>query len=57
MSHAATLDLPLSSVATDSPQFRATLQRNEDELDSLARWLDTLIRTLRLHLDETARTT
>ena len=55
-SPAEQLSLSLDLAAADSPAFRATLQRVEDGVESLAGWLEPLCRALRVLADEVNRT-
>lgn len=45
------LKLHLEAVCLDSPHFRACLQRNEDELETLGKWLGNATRQLKAHFD------
>lgn len=51
----APIQLDLQSAVDDSPRFRASVYRNEEELDALARILDNLIKALRNCLELGAR--
>lgn len=52
----ATIGLEFDDAVDDSPLFRASLQRNEDELDELSSILDTLVKSSRSCLEYAAST-
>ena len=51
----AALDLNFEAAMNDSPVFRATLQRVEDEVDKLSTWLEGVCKALRSYTDELNR--
>lgn len=50
----ADIGLDFDDAVNDSPLFRASLQRNEDELDELSTILDTLVKSSRSCLEYAA---
>ena len=52
----AGVELGFINAADDSPLFRATLQRNEDELEELHQILETVVRSSRSCLEHAAST-
>ncbi|KAJ3027947.1 SNF1-interacting protein, partial [Rhizophlyctis rosea] len=48
--------LSLQLAATDSPYFRATIDRFEDDLDELSKWLEGLCKVLRQYAEELIKT-
>ena len=46
------LDLTFESALTDSPQFRAVLQRHEDEFEEFGKWLELVCRYIRTFLED-----
>lgn len=53
----APVDLPLEEVLTDSPTIRASLQRNEDQLDELSSILDSVVKSSRNCLEHASSNT
>lgn len=46
------LNISFQLCKSDSPTFRANLQRIEDEVEKIAVWMESLSRSLKIYLDE-----
>lgn len=53
----SSIHIALSDVIDDSPAFRAQLQRNEDELEALNRWILNATRVFKSYLEDATSTT